>query len=192
MDSDDFENIQLPIPPDSDEDDILPLYSSHETDLMSIISPQKRQRTKYTNHTTQKRRKIAKSSPVKKSTSVHSSPSKTINELTHVVSETPFAEQQNNSSEPLEIQTEFSDDIEGEEDIQGYSNYCECVLSGTAGFYQLESDLFVVEGWDTKKHMVKVRFFKFHFPEEITTNSATLEQCLVPPTKTEDNTRRWI
>lgn len=44
-----------------------------------------------------------------------------------------------------------------EEDAQEYGPYVEYVLAGAAGFYQIESDLFVVQGWDGRRGATKVR-----------------------------------
>jgi hypothetical protein len=51
------------------------------------------------------------------------------------------------------------DEIPSSQDIRGlgYLEYCENIQEEGGAFYQIGSDLFVVNGWDTKKKLFKVR-----------------------------------
>jgi hypothetical protein len=44
-----------------------------------------------------------------------------------------------------------------EDEGLSYSEYLECIQSGVIGFYKLHGDIYVVQGWDGKRKVAKVR-----------------------------------
>jgi len=44
-----------------------------------------------------------------------------------------------------------------EDERLSYSEYLECIQSGVIGFYKLHGDIYVVQGWDGKRKVAKVR-----------------------------------
>jgi hypothetical protein len=58
------------------------------------------------------------------------------------------------------------EEIPASQDIRGlgYLEYCENIQEEGGAFYQIGSDLFVVNGWDPNKKVSKVRVDKFAIP----------------------------
>ncbi|KAF9551903.1 hypothetical protein CPC08DRAFT_647429 [Agrocybe pediades] len=70
----------------------------------------------------------------------------------------------------------------GVQTTQDYLEFCECVLAGAAGFYQLEWDLFVVQAWDSSRSVVRQAGVWYHL-QRFSSSDYNTTICFCPQYK---------
>lgn len=135
------------------KDDIILKPAVPNSDNGNItLSPQKRQRVGYG----AKSNRRSKNQQAKKSRNTSESGISLQDQRTDSVLDWNDPNAGGINLEPYEQPT--TEEVEQRDSvIAGYSNYVEDVMAGVAGFFQLERDLYIVQGYDTKKSLVKVR-----------------------------------
>lgn len=156
MDADD--NLILPVPSSDEEDPQLPpvLDNNH-----IIFSPQKQQRTRFNSGASKKRKRQHCQSPpqvVKATVTVsHDNTTTLAVDLgMEAGSELPQQSWDEGDDDKAQLPPIEVDDVSSNDSSIEYLEYVDCVMAGAAGFFQLEADLFVVQGWDIKSQVAKV------------------------------------
>lgn len=95
------------------------------------------------------------------------------------------------ASEPLQASESFSGDSpespglafgENRSTNPQFEEYVDAVLSETAGFIQISSDLYVVQGWDTRRSEITVSYkFNYGVPTELLLMLWIIEYVVSPP-----------
>ncbi|KAK7055857.1 hypothetical protein R3P38DRAFT_3385700 [Favolaschia claudopus] len=72
-------------------------------------------------------------------------------------------------------------------DVYLYGDFVDAVLEESSAFWQISKSLFIVNGWDTKRHCSKARTDTWYHVQSTKVGSETINVCTCPQSSTSDS-----